>query len=142
MRISDWSSDVCSSDLNSGRRRDQTFRKSARDHRRSVSTGVAIEWHQLSSSIQISRIGPISFLGIIDLRTRTAAYCRPESGDKMSRQFQAKISTVAVRESFEVTVTANNALHAKKIIEGQHGKVKTWWRGDRKSKSLNYSQQC
>src|SRR3546814_11069117 len=103
MRISDWSSDVCSSDLNSGRRRDQTFRKSARDHRRSVSTGVAIEWHQLSSSIQISRIGPISFLGIIDLRTRTAAYCRPESGDKMSRQFQAKISTVAVRESFEVT---------------------------------------
>src|SRR3546814_5356289 len=99
MRISDWSSDVCSSDLhiaiailNSGRRRDQTFRKSARDHRRSVSTGVAIEWHQLSSSIQISRIGPISFLGIIDLRTRTAAYCRPESGDKMSRQFQAKIS--------------------------------------------------
>src|SRR3546814_17519452 len=95
MRISDWSSDVCSSDL--------------------VSTGVAIEWHQLSSSIQISRIGPISFLGIIDLRTRTAAYCRPESGDKMSRQFQAKISTVAVRESFEVTVTANNRSEDRRV---------------------------
>jgi hypothetical protein len=47
----------------------------------------------------------------------------------MSRQFKAKISTVAVREAFEVTVTANNTLHARQIIEGQHGKVKTWWRG-------------
>src|SRR3546814_6301651 len=83
MRISDWSSDVCSSDL----------------------------------------------------------YCRPKSGDKMSRQFQAKISTVAVRESFEVTVTANNALHAKKIIEGQHGKVKTWWRGPLEVRSEEHTSE-
>src|SRR3546814_8640107 len=42
--------------LNSGRRRDQTFRKSARDHRRSVSTGVAIEWHQLRSEEHTSEL--------------------------------------------------------------------------------------
>jgi hypothetical protein len=45
------------------------------------------------------------------------------------KQFKAKISVAGVNGSFEVTVSAANTHQAKQIIETQHGKVKTWWRG-------------
>ena len=42
--------------------------------------------------------------------------------------FKAKITPAAGGSSIEVTVPANDSFQAKKIIEGQYGPVKTWWR--------------
>lgn len=44
------------------------------------------------------------------------------------RFYIAKITPAAGGSPIEVTVPANDITQAKKIIEGQYGPVRSWWR--------------
>ena len=43
------------------------------------------------------------------------------------KTYKAKITPAAGGGAVEVTVPANDAFQAKKMIESQYGPVKTWW---------------
>ena len=50
------------------------------------------------------------------------------------KMFRAKITTSAMNSPTEVTVPANDAFQARKVIEQMYGPIKVWYDSPRESR--------